>query len=49
MASERAKRVAQILREIDYLTGRKPVIVCECECRVISEEDIPNEEAKKDD
>lgn len=48
MCNVQAAIIEEFMKRIRY-SPRKPVIACECECRVISEEDIPNKEVKKDD
>lgn len=48
MYNVQAAIIEEVLKWFEY-SPRKPVIACECECRVISEEDIPNEEVQKDD
>lgn len=48
MYNVQAAIIEEVLKRFGY-SPRKPVIACECECRVISEEDIPNEEVQKDD
>ena len=48
MRNVQAAIFEEIMKRFGY-SPVKPVIACECECRVISEEDIPNEEVQKDD
>lgn len=48
MCNVQAAIFEEFMKRFGY-SHRKPAIACECECWVISEEDIPNEEVKKDD